>query len=125
MVFFSQLNIFHDNFLSCVAPHTCNRYTGDTWGYVGGNCNGEYEWIENSSNGNFLKTMFYWKLASEAPLIFEWPPFSNEKEYRKLPLQFPEGWEIEQKWHLFYSKILITWEKIVVKNGQKRDFAPP
>ena len=52
-------------------------------------------------------------------------PYSIPTEYKKLLLQLDKEWDIENYDFFFYSKKLITLEKIVGKNGQKRDFASP
>ena len=124
-MFLNPAKFFDDKYLPRVMQGAADGDKEVTMDYFESNCNGKYEWIENSSNGKLLKTMFYWKFASGPPPIFECSPYSNENEYSQKPLQLDEGWHIETFWLFFYLKKMITWEKIVVKNGQKRDFDPP
>ena len=65
------------------------------------------------------------KISIWTPLIFECPHYSFATKYSKSLWHLDKGWDIENTAFLFYSKILITWEKIDGKIVQKRDFTPP
>ena len=82
------------------------------------NCKSNFLYLVGIEQGGAFKNLIFKPSFLNAPLFY-----SNRVQ--KIALTVGQGMRHRKLRLFFYSKKLITWEKIGVKNGQKRDFASP